>query len=282
MSISPHPTRFLIILFTLILSTRNTLAMVQSQKVLSTKTNTMPAPRDCRTMGICDLKGAKTIETKFMTTDRQRSLLRTDFLTQFQFVLETDSPEAFKNYGVVQQIKGCMFEIEELANGAIETRFTFVHRNFGRYRLVYYNDWVIDAQSEDPLTSAYEGYDRFDLYQWNKDPRDLSEEKAQWVFNRPPPHGTVFKSEIVGTAAVTSKKPLIAQNSSLLLRTCLFKIGDLPLNSTPTGAGIDFNKSLWCSDWSHNFVYDEQTKKMQQMNQISDSCKLPHGPQPFF
>ncbi len=244
-----------------------------SIKELSKRTVSMPLPTDCAKLGICDIKSVKLVERKVKVLLPNEHSDYATYMTDARFVLEVTKPSQIPNYGVVQFMKGCMFESELQDDGSVRRDFTYIHKNFGRYKLVKHDDWIIDTEHADPLTSSFEGYGRFDLYKWNSNPANLDADNATWYFDAKPTHGTVFKADLIGTTGFIEDavKPS-ARNSSLDIETCIFKIGDLPKATDETGAGVDKSKALWCASWDHKFVYDFANSKVVQEKTIHPYC----------
>jgi hypothetical protein len=245
-------------------------------KEISKKTNVMPKVADCRKLGICDLKSVKTVERKIKVLLPEEQADYSSYMTDFRFVIEVDKPGQITKYGVIQFMRGCMFESELLPNGSISKRFAYVHKHFGKYQLMRHENWVIDSSHTDPLTSSFQNYGRFDLYKWNSDPNNLDADNANWYFHSQPPHGTVFKSELISTSGlVEGTSNPTARNSSIELESCLFKIDDVPASTDPVGTGLDKSKALWCSSWDHKFIYDHVNSRVETGSSIHPFCFEP-------
>lgn len=250
-----------------------------SIKELSKRTVDMPKITNCQALGVCDLKSVKLIERKIKVLLPNERPEFASYMTDMTFVVELNKPANIPNYGVVQYLKGCMFESELLPNGTEVRRFTYAHKNFGTYKLIHHADWIVDSDHSDPLTTAFEGYGRFDLYKWNRNKLNYESDGATWYYNAKPPHGTVFKADLIANSGLIegSKNPN-ARNSSLELQTCIFKIADLPTASDPEGTGIDRSKALWCADWDHKFGYDFARGKVVAETAINPTCNEPVTP----
>lgn len=127
------------------------------------------------------------------------------YMTDFRFVVEVDKASGIPNYGVVQFMRGCMFESELQTDGSVINDFTYAHKHFGRWSMIRHDNWVIDSEHADPLTTSFEGYGRFDLYRWNKSPSDLDADNATWYYDAKPTHGTVFKADLVANAGLIAR-----------------------------------------------------------------------------
>lgn len=269
-------SRSVLIAFTTLLASPVIAQTPASIKELSKRVETMPAITDCSAKGLCDLKSAKIVERKLKVLLANERPEFASYMTDFRFVLEVDSPANITKYGVVQFMKGCMFESELLPDGTETKDFAYIHKNFGQWRLLRHDDWRIDTSHVDPLTSSFEDYGRFDLYKWNSDPKNLEADSATWYFDAKPPHGTVFKAELISnTGLIEGRANLSARNSSLDFEMCLFKIDDVPTATDETGTGVDKSKAIWCGSWDHKFVYNFQSKKVVQEKTIHPFCATP-------
>lgn len=261
----------------------STIALAQSPasiKEISKRAISMPPQANCGSTDTCDLKNVRLVERKIKVLLPNERADFAMYMTDTRFIVQTTTAKEIPRYGVIQYLRGCMFESEILPDGSERRDFTFVHKQFGAYSLVRHDDWVVDSSHLDPLATSFETYGRFDLYKWNRDPANLDADDATWYFDAKPPHGTVFKSELLGTTGLIegSKNPS-ARNSSLELETCIFKISDLPLTSDAQGTGIDKSKALWCASWDHKFSYDFATRSVIQDKKIHPFCSEPsHGP----
>lgn len=261
----------------------SSLALAQSAasiKEISKRTVSMPAQSDCKASDTCDLKSVKFVERKLkVLLPNERPIFAT-YMTDTRFILQTTTAKEIPRYAVVQYLRGCMFESALLPDGSEVRDFTYVHKQFGAYSLVRHDDWVVDSSHADPLATSFEGFGRFDLFKWNKDPANLDADNATWYFDSRPTHGTVFKSELLGTTGlIEGTLNPTARNSSLELETCIFKISDVPKTSDAQGTGIDKTKALWCAPWDHNFTYDFASRTVAQGRSIHPFCSEPsRGP----
>ncbi len=263
--------------FALLIFVSNTGAQTSASiKELSKRTDQMPKVSDCKKQDICDLKNVKIVERKIKVLLPNERAEFASYMTDYRFVLELDKPSSIPRYGVVQFMKGCMFQSELLPDGSVQNRFAYVHKHFGNYQLLRHDNWVVDSSHNDPLASSFENYGRFDLYKWNKDPGNLDADDATWYFDAKPLHGTVFKSELISnTGLMEGTENPMARNSSLELETCIFKIDDLPLKTDSVGTGVDRSKAIWCSQWDHKFSYDFANSKVNQDQSIHAYCAEP-------
>jgi hypothetical protein len=188
------------------------------------------------------------------------------YLTDTRFIYTAPSPAEIEDVAIVQWIRGCVFTSDRHG----EKHLSISREHFGRIVPFKHSHWQIDSESTDPVYSSYDGYGRFALLRWNDDPADTDPETATYYAKAKPSHGTVFVTDLPGTAFLASKNE--AQNVSLEFQTCLFNTADLPKTTTPDGLGIDNAKALWCVSWDHKFVYDFKAGKMLRPAQIDPFC----------
>lgn len=270
------PVSFLVAAATILSSPSLEAQTAATIKEISKKTTVMPKLADCAKLGVCDLKNVKTVERKIKVLLPEEHADYATYMTDFRFVIEVEKPSQIPKYGVVQFLRGCMFESELLPDGTVDKRFAYVHKHFGQYQLVRHENWVVDSSHSDPVTSSFENYGRFDLYKWNSDPKSLEADNANWYFHGQPPHGTVFKADLISTTGlIEGTKNPTARNSSIELESCIFKIGDLPKTSDSAGSGIDKSKAIWCSSWDHKFIYDHLNSKVESSASIHPFCSEP-------
>ncbi len=206
-----------------------------------------------------------------------------DYMTSMRVIIKTQTVEQIENYAVVQFIKGCQFE--SFWNGQKVTKdLASINYNlFGKLVPFKLPRWEIDSDNADPVFSSYEGYGRFALLRWNEDASSYETNKATYYAKHKPPHPVVFGSDFPSPAAVEEKivrtpvegePPFVksATNTSLEFRTCLFHSKDVPLRSTPDGAGLRRSAAIHCFRWEHKFVYNYLENKFIAGGAIDPVC----------
>jgi hypothetical protein len=198
------------------------------------------------------------------------------YLSDTRFAYSVTAPSLLEDYAVVQWIRGCMFHSNRTQSGTEKT-LTIYRRHFDEDKIFQHRDWEIDSDTHDPIYSSYAEHGRFALLRWNKDPLSLNPQTATYYEAQKPPHGSVFVTDMPGPSGLGSgdgKSNGSAVNSSLDFRTCLFRSADLPLVTTPEGAGIATENALWCADWSQHLVWDFKAGKMSQPSQLDSVCDM--------
>ncbi|MBT7668533.1 MAG: hypothetical protein HN623_03070 [Bdellovibrionales bacterium] len=244
--------------------------------ILSTSTQRFKPNRfTCARKGICSLKQFA------LTTYDKRITLPSDqryqpfYSTDVRMRVKTKTLSTLTDYGVVQYIRGCMFE-SYLKDGKLIRMMNISRTHFGEGRTFNHSGWEIDSDSSDPVYTAWEDYGRFSLYRWNKNPRSLEPQGSTYYVRELPPHPTVFAPDMPGPASYTYNKYdqlWHAKNASLEFQTCLFKIADLPDLTDPTGSNIDKSKALKCFNWELKKVYNFKAKQFESSSKIDPFCQ---------
>lgn len=241
-------------------------------RTISTRAETRPSDPSCGTSQTCDLKRVKFVEYKKEVRFPGEDAKYASHLTDVRFALTLDSADSIESYGVVQYIRGCMYE-SFFRNGREMKSMTIQRDHFGRTVPFQHKEWEIDTDSADPLYSSYPGVSRFALLRWNQDPDSLDPETATYYADKKSPHGSVFLTDLPGSASL-SPDDLSARNASLEFRTCVFRLADLPLSTDPRGSNIDRNKALWCVNWDHKYTWDAKSKRIRQSKTIDPFCEV--------
>jgi hypothetical protein len=246
--------------------------------ILETKTQKFkPKRRHCREQGVCTLKRFA------ITTYKKRITLPSDeryqpfYTTDIRMQVETKSVESLTDYGIVQYIKGCMFE-SHVEDGKLVRSMSISRTHFNQGRTFHHPGWEIDTDSSDPIYTSWEDYGRFSLYRWNKKPRSLEPQGSTYYVQKLPPHPVVFATDMPGPASFTYNqydKKWHAKNASLEFQTCLFKVSDLPDQTDPAGSNINQSKAIKCFGWNLKRVYNFKNNKFEEPEQIDQFCLQP-------
>ncbi len=197
-----------------------------------------------------------------------------NWMTDIRFAYAVSSAPLIENLAIVQWIHGCVFQSEYL-NGKIVKTIPYVRTHFGQTVPFQHRTWQLDSDTLDAAYTSDESAGRFALLRWNQDPKSLDPETATFYAKAKPPHGSVFATDLPASAFLIRGSGLhngAAQNASLEYLTCLFKSSDVPEQSTPSGAGLDQSKALWCAKWDHKFTWDFTRAEMVSPSQIDPVC----------
>lgn len=244
--------------------------------VISTRAEIRPPDPGCQTRQTCDLQDVRFVEIKKRFSFANEPAKYASYMTDTRFAYTVTDPNQIEKYGVVQFIRGCMFDSYNI-KGKVNKLLTINRTHFGEQKTFQHREWEVDSDSSDPIYTFYEGIGRFALLRWNQDGKSLNPETATWYANARPPHGAVFATDLPGSAALSpdsSPTDSHARNVSLEFKTCLFRLQDLPETTTPVGAGVALNKAVWCVNWNHRFVYDFKAKKMTTPSSIDPVCEV--------
>jgi hypothetical protein len=206
-----------------------------------------------------------------------------DYITSMRVILKTQNTAQIEDYAIVQFIRGCLFESSWNGKAVAKSGGGLVYDLFGKTVPFKLRRWVIDSDNIDPVFSSYAGFGRFALWRWNADPTSYETGTATYYAKRHPPHPVVFGSDFPSPAAVnenivsapaTGHLPPVksATNASFEFNTCLFRSRDVPLQSTPEGAGLRRSAAIHCFAWEHKFVYNYQQNKFVQGGRIDPYC----------
>lgn len=199
-----------------------------------------------------------------------------NWMTDTRFAYDAGATSSIEDYAVIQWIRGCMYQ-SEYKGGKVVKTLPYSRIHFGNTVVFQHKQWELDSDNTDPVYSSDTEYGRFALLRWNTDPKSFDPETATYYAKAKPPHGSVFVTDLPGSAFLTQGtgvKNGIAQNSSLEFLTCLFHANDVPAVSTPSGAGLDQSRALWCVKWDHKFAWDFTTGQMTQPSQVDPVCQL--------
>lgn len=270
-----HPLQSFVLLIFL-LTTISTDARIE---VISTRRQSFrPSVDSCAQSGLCDLKRFRLIEQKKKVMLPNLPEKNASYLTDIRAQYETTSLESLEKYGVVQLIRGCMFE--SVWDGTSTTKQLNISRNhMGENKIFRHPTWQIDNDHPAPVYTGLEfpdgRIDPFFLLNWNDNRHSWDANSSYFYGQRKPPHPVVYATDLPGPAFLAESPSgalLRAQNTSLEFQTCLFKMSDLPASTDQNGAGIDYTKAIKCFEWSHKNVYDFSKKAFINSGSVDSLC----------
>jgi hypothetical protein len=250
---------------------------VTGTTVLSSRITVRPNGRStCAVTGTCALTDVRFIENKELFRFDNEPLSLASHFTTARFIYSTATPADLESFGVVQLIRGCMYHSRPGPGPdhlPVLKELSIMRDEFGTMVPFKHETWQIDNDNDDPLITAYKEHGRFALLRWNADPSSYVADGAHYYGQSKPPHSTVFMADTPGSGALMPDAAG-ADNTSLEFKTCLFKITDLPAHTTPDGAGVDFNRALWCANWEHKNIWNFKTAKMDHPAKIDSFCEV--------
>ena len=210
----------------------------------------------------CSLKEFTLIDEKKKVT--LNGSIGNSYSTDVRYVVKTKNVADLRDYALVQFIRGCQYTTD--AKGV--KSFGISRHYFDSVVKFQHADWSIDSDNHDPVYTSWKG-NRFALYRWNKNPASYDPETATYLAKNDPPHSVVFSTDLPGSF---SRSGLTASNSSLEFEMCLFKIKDLPLATTPEGAGINKEDAIKCHAWESKFTFDPKKNDYVMGGRLEPFC----------
>ena len=279
------------------LSQEQSFASVQGflpfKKRLSLSSGT-PAPfashefinKDCAKTNSCDLKSFK-LEV-YKTSSVQAELDPTaDDITYGDMMVasyETRDLGSLEKYGIVQFIKGCSLTHWNI-NGKAETVIN-TQRGFFDFNVPFIHpNWVLDSLDTDPVYASVQ----YDPSLYSSIPKSQWKRLAAYRINKPNP----FANETSADQAVFQYKspteprlyisdyPTFSygakdrrsknySNSSMKMRTCVFKLADVPQVAKPDWN--DAGKAIACFEWANNHRYDSVRDRFVDAKDVDPLC----------
>lgn len=201
-----------------------------------------------------------------------------EFATHFtdvRMALRTESVATLEDYAVVQWIRGCQFETTWDSSGRPQKLLSISRYHFGKVIPFKHRTWEIDSDIMDPVYSSDDRFGRFALWRWNKDANSLEPRTATYYFKAPPPHPSIFLTDLPGGASYYKSQTSgieSAKNSSLEFKACLYRTKDIPEVSDPKGSNFESAEPLICENWEHKFVFDRTSKTFKSGGSIDPFC----------
>lgn len=225
----------------------------------------------CEKNDTCDLKTFSFLKEDFSMTRNSLAHYATRAFAEY----ETSSIETLTNYGIVKFIRGCKFE-SRLVAGVVLKEKTISKMQFGDGVLFHFPQWVIDSIDKDPIYPSLLPVEdeevrknRHHFYRWN--PRGLHDRKTEKVFGEEePPYPRLYIADIPGAAYLWDENFDLARNVSLELKSCIYKIGDIPLKTAQDD--IDFAKPIHCFSWQSSFIYNFDLGKFETTAELDPFC----------
>jgi hypothetical protein len=223
-----------------------------------------PAPA----AGQCGIKSFTLMDYEVRSREKDGTPAR---LTEMGAAIETTAPDCIRDFGVVQFIRGCVYHAEYSAETGAELSRSFdVARRLRGPRVVFnHPDFEVDQMGRDPMYTAEDGEtDRVGFSYIAVPPLRLRSDRASlledlkavdnpsrrtFLMDAEKPAQTIFVADLPEGGVVTpldDGKRLVANNSSLDFKTCLYRVADVPLSGDPTAA------PLVCFTWMSRYTYD--------------------------
>jgi hypothetical protein len=193
------------------------------------------------------------------------------YLTKMVAAIEVFDTKDLKDYAVVQYNRGCLFNSKKTKNGTIiysngPTRQFFDDTEFPHS----HKDWVIDSIDKDPAYwSAPQEYGRLSKYRLNDPMIPQTEVRPVYMKSSLTDQTISYVRDMPTGASYYAGAGHL--NASIDFRTCLYKLSDLPLETSPDGASIA-GKELKCFDWGHHYIFNYAKSKYEITKKIHPYC----------
>lgn len=191
------------------------------------------------------------------------------FGTRAFISIETNTIDQIRSYGVVQFIRGCVYNSKLADDGKVKKEIKISREFYNDYQLFSHPEWVIDSIDLDPLCNSFNPeMDRFGAYRWSPTPGVFTNYDEQvYLLERAPEYPEIYVTDRPAQAFYENGK---AKNVSLQFNTCLYESKDIPLVSKPTE--LNFADPIKCFKWNSQFKFNHKTKVFEETNSIDDIC----------
>ncbi len=191
------------------------------------------------------------------------------FGTRAFISIETNSVKNIRDYGVVQFIRGCVYNSKVNEEGVVKKEIKISREFYNGHQLFLHPEWVIDSIDLDPLYNSFNPeVDRFGAYRWSPTPGVFTNYDEQvYLLERTPDFPEVYVTDRPAQAFYENNE---AKNVSLQFKTCLYKTNDIPLVSKPSD--LNFAEPIKCFEWNSQFNFNHKTKVFDEANKIEDIC----------
>lgn len=213
---------------------------------------------------------------------------------------ETTDDECVEDYGVVQYIKGCIYNSSyDPKTKEVEKHFGYVRESRGESILFQHKTWEVDSIDADPLYASYydDTYSDSERFNWHKIvanplfsfdtlPESISSntffDRKNYVVNvkakeKGETTNRLFVTDLPSGSDYRQNgalgKDWIA-TSSLEFKTCLYHKKDIPSSGDPK----DFNEPeenggpIHCFDWSDKTKPNYETKRLERTDESDPFC----------
>ncbi len=223
---------------------------------------------DCEKNQSCDLLSFRLeVHDSIVTFPNKEQ----SFLTTANMSYQTKDVASLERFGIVQFIQGCQFTSD--SNGGTFLEF---NREYFNKKVTYkHPNLVIDSVDADPLYNSdlSDGTrPRHALYRWNDDPKSFELQGEHFFFEEKPSIPQLYVSDRPGTAFYVAQTKK-AKNLSLQFKSCIFRIEDIPLESSPEG--LKPEQALKCLEWFSSYVYDYALQRFNRSHEIAPVCLGP-------
>lgn len=197
--------------------------------------------------------------------------------SKFYAWYQTRNVEDLESFVFVQFIQGCAYSTSVGAQG-IEIRMDHARAHMGKLGKPYIHvEWEIDSTDEDPAywSDADLSPSRHHLLRVGGSaktfPDRLTSFPAYGTYQKPVPRLFVTDTPSAGSIRWNPyAHKVIASNSSMKFKMCLFRKEDVPTTADPRD--VDFATPIVCYYWDNVHVYDHERKVMTSPQTLASAC----------
>jgi hypothetical protein len=230
----------------------------------------------CETTDTCDL-----VEIGFWVKHFTREVKKTNGKepesgTMLYAWYQTKSLETLEKYVFVQYVRGCAYFVM-YSEGEVNAYFNKIEHGGMRNSVFCFPEWEIDMITRDPVYTS-EGVHRHKFAQWTNIPRQFPSKYAKEYGEEKPVFPILGMIDSPDRAFVRKwgNGRVLAYNSALEFRTCLYRAEDVPHEMDPKDTIA--REPLKCSYSSGIHVYDPDTGRIENPSEFPAICKDPKQP----
>jgi hypothetical protein len=212
--------------------------------------------------------------------------------------VETSDPSCLKEYGIVQYVRGCLYNVRysRADNRITKKYFGVVREQRGKTVPFVYSDWDVDTVDADPLYNSTEGSTdaptRLDRYRYPKRGLALAADSGSLrsdssVYFDPKNHGFLGDGKTGANRYFVTDIPTFADwnpdagageeewvNASLEFETCVYRVKDVPVagNPRPPGTPESAGGPVACFSWDHKQVFDPASRSFKRGIGVDAAC----------
>ncbi len=187
--------------------------------------------------------------------------------------IEFSDPKFNTQYGIVQWIKGCVYQSQKQKDGSIQISYNIGRQFFGKSVHFNHPEWVIDSVDQDPLywSDPSLPIERNGAYLALRPELDVVD--PLWIYLTDAPDSLEIWSYDMPTGGGQRSYGRYI-NANMFFKTCLYKIDEVPILSTPQGTNI--GKAIHCFKWKNSWVYNFETEAYQSPDTLVKFCQRPN------
>lgn len=234
------------------------------------------AHEECEVTNTCDLLNVGFWVKHFTHEEKKTHSVEPEAGSMLYAWYETKSLDALEKYVFVQYLRGCAYFVM-YKDGGENMYFDGIEHAGVRNSTFCFPDWEIDMSANDPAYTS-EGGARHQYAQWTDIPRQFPSKYAKEYGTEKPVYPLLGMVDSPSRAFVRKwgNGRILAYNTVLEFRTCLYRINDVPRD---VGAKEQIAaQPLRCINWESKHVYDPKTDQIESPIEFSPICLKPKDP----